>query len=93
MWPFKEKEPKEKEPNHGAETVAELKAFRDIGETFNYLGRTCIVTGHAEWWMDIGIIPKLRFDHCDNPGVIHSSSASPAELPGLINQQKDVPIK
>lgn len=40
MWPFKEKKPERDFTN---ETIADLKNFRDIGETFNYLGRNCIL--------------------------------------------------
>lgn len=85
MWPFGEKEP---ERDKTGEAIAELKAFRDVGETFNYLGRICLVTGHWEWWPRLGVIPLLKFDYCDDVGVLHSCSARRAELPALINQQQ-----
>jgi hypothetical protein len=86
MWPFtKNKEP---EPNRTQECIDRLKAFRDIGETFDYLGRTCIVTGHAEFYPYIGIIPVLKFDYADDHGVIHCMSANIRELPALVNQQE-----
>lgn len=85
MWPFKKKE---HERDTTGEAIAELKAFRDVGETFNYLGRTCVVTGHWEYWRDIGVVPMLKFDYCDDHGVLHAVSARLAELPALRNQQK-----
>ena len=85
MWPFKKKE---HEPNRNLEDISKLRAFRDVGETFNYLGRTCIVTGHWECFPYLGIIPVLKFDYCDDLGKLHSASARLSELPALINQQK-----
>ncbi len=84
MWPFKKTEPK---PDPINDAIAELKAFRDIGETFIYLGRTCMVTAHFEHWPHIGAVPMLKFDYCDNHGVLHSDSVWIALLPGLIKQQ------
>ena len=84
MWPFKKKEPK---PDRTGETIAKLKSFKDIGETFNYLGRTCVVTGHWEYWPYCGVVPMLKFDYADEHGILHSVSANIRELPALINQQ------
>ena len=67
--------------------ITELKAFRDIGETFSYLGRTCVVTGHS--YCESGdAIPMLRFDYADNHGVIHEDYATMNELPVLIKQNQ-----
>jgi hypothetical protein len=85
MWPFKKKEP---ERDWTSEEIEKLKAFRDVGETFNYLGRTCVVTGHWDWWPHIGVIPMLKFDYCDDCGKLHAASARVSELPALENQQK-----
>ena len=85
MWPFtKEKEHK---PNRTQECIEKLKAFRDIGQTFNYLGRVCVVTAHDEFYPYIGKVPLLKFDYADDHGVIHCMSAKIHELPALINQQ------
>ena len=85
MWPFsKKEEPKE---NRTQACIDELRAFRNVGETFNYLGRTCIVTGHCDFHPYVGIIPMLKFDYADEHGVIHSMSAYIRELPALVNQQ------
>ena len=85
MWPFSKKE----EPKEGRTQacIDELKAFRKVGETFNYLGRTCVVTGHFDFYPYTGIFPVLQFDYADEHGVIHSMSANIRELPALINQQ------
>lgn len=84
MWPFKSK-PKS---NPSEEVLDKLRAFREVGETFNYLGRTCIVTGHFDLLPLVGFVPMLKFDYCDDLGVLHSMSAGVGELPGLIKQQE-----
>jgi hypothetical protein len=105
MWPFKKTATMvdvdeealstaikvfKKESDHWADLeLAELKAFRDVGETFNYLGRECVVTGHRYLPGRFGCWPHMQFDYCDNNGVIHSMSARANELPALIKQQNE----
>ena len=84
MWPFNKKEP---ERNYTAEAVAKLKEFKDVGETFNYLGRHCIVTGHWHYLPYVGVVPLLQFDYADDMGKLHHCTARVAELPALVNQQ------
>lgn len=84
MWPFKKKEP---ERNCAGEAIEKLQEFKKIGETFNYLGRTCIVTGHWEFWPCVGVVPLLQFDYADDTGKIHNCKMRVTELPALINQQ------
>lgn len=82
MWSFKKKQ-MGKDPT--VERFEKLERFRKVGETFNYLGRTCIVTNHSvptPW----GPEPRLCFDYCDNAGVIHHLVFSVAELPALMGQ-------
>lgn len=69
--------------------IEEFRQFRDIGETFNYLGRTLIVTAHTETAVDLGEYARLRCDYADNDGVIRQISFQPRELPALIAQQGD----
>ena len=85
MWPFKKKEP---ERDMTGEAIEKLKAFRDVGETFNYLGRTCVVTGHWKFVPYRGAVPMLTFDYCDDHGRLHAASSRVSELPALENQQK-----
>ena len=85
MWPFNKRESK---PNHFEEGISKLKEFRDIGETFNYLGRTCIVTAHYDGHFEMGFYPILKFDYCDDLGVLHNMTACVSELPCLMKQQK-----
>lgn len=95
MWPFKNKERVNEESSKDTITIAinKLKEFRDVGETFNYLGRTCIVTGHCDIkyqgiYSTIVIVPLLKFDYCDNYGVLHSCAFKLNELPAVIKQQE-----
>ena len=83
MWPFTKTEPRE---NGTLEAVNKLKAFRDVGETFQYLGRKCVVTGHVEM-MPWGFVPLLKFDYCDKNGVLHNRSAMLSEIPALEQNQ------
>ena len=58
MWPFsKKEEPKE---NRTQACIDKLQEFRKVGETFNYLGRTCVVTGHSDFYPYLGIVPMLK---------------------------------
>lgn len=70
------------------EAYAEIKAFRDVGETFNYLGRTCVVTGHLTFLPVIGSTPCLIYEYCDDHGVIRERRAFRSEIPALVKQQE-----
>lgn len=85
MWPFRKKD---RESSCLDEGLKKLAAFREVGETFNYLGRTCVVTRHWDYITDLGVIPVLMFDYTDKHGVLHSRTATLGELPGIIAQQK-----
>lgn len=89
MWPFKHKSEPESDYIVNVTPDARLKAFRDIGETFNYLGRECVVTGHGKL-VGIGLAvvyqSELCADYCDNNGVIRQIKFSLSELPILIKQ-------
>lgn len=67
--------------------VQALREFRDLGETFNYLGRTMIVTGHWDDHPEIRPWAVLKCDYADDSGVIRKIEFGPSELPGLIAQQ------
>lgn len=69
MWPFKSK-PKPPPEKHWTEVGHDrLLATFDLGETFQYLGRTCVVTGYFKFdgfWL----CPSLVCDYADEHGVI-----------------------
>lgn len=81
MWQFKKTEPKE---NSTLIAVNKLREFCDIGDSFMYLGRKCVVTGHIGI-MPWGFVPLLEFDYCDNEGRLRKGSAMLSELPALRN--------
>lgn len=89
MWPFKKKTIELERDKIGA-AIAKLEAFRKIGETFNCLGRTCVVTGHWDLLPFVGVVPLLRFDYCDESGRLHAATFLVSELPALENQQKEI---
>ena len=79
MWPFRKKEQKE---SPKIEEINKLREFCDIGDSFMYLGRKCVVTGHTEY-MPWGVVPLLKFDYCDDRGVLHNGSAMLSEIDAL----------
>ncbi len=85
----KNSKPKHKKVSWKEKAVDDLKKFRDIGETFNYLGRTCIVTSHIRHDMCLGSLPALLCDYVDKHGVIRNISFGLDELTGLIKQQEE----
>jgi hypothetical protein len=78
MWPFKGKQ----EIGATEAQVAQFRSFRNVGQKFNYLGRTCIVT-------EINHCPLvlaqayLYADYVDDAGVIHRTRFFFDELPAL----------
>ncbi len=58
MWPFKS-DPLKKE-------VAELKAFRDIGETFRCEGKTYRVKAHTQYLPMVGLKAVLVCEYSYN---------------------------
>ena len=86
MWPFKKEEPEQPKVDRTQECIEELKAFRDIGEKFNYLGATIICTGHFEldfYGLNIRIRPTLKGDYKNDKGEIKAISFGYRELQGL----------
>lgn len=87
MWPFKTKP---REPNWKIQAIKDLRAFRDIGQTFNYLGRTCVVKRHWMLWPHFGPVPELWADYVDEQGIVRTLTFLIGELPGLKAQNPDV---
>lgn len=92
MFPFKRRS--ETNTFNPGGSAAPLRAFRDIGDTFNYLGRECIVTSHGRIVSEgfaMFYQAELCADYCDNDGVIRQLRFSLNELPGLIKQNGGKP--
>lgn len=86
MWPFKKKEPEQPKVDRTQEYIDELRAFRAIGEKFNYLGVTIICTGHSDLdlcGLNIIVRPVLKGDYKNDKGEINPISFSYRELPAL----------
>ena len=87
MWPFKKKEVEEPKVDRTQICIENLKAFRKLGEKFNYLGVTIIVTGHHELELGVGyrlnLRPVLKGDYKNDKGEIKSISFAYRELPAL----------
>lgn len=80
---------RKKEEKAEEDKFSRLKEFRDVGETFQYLGRTCVVTGFMNYPMALCDLPTIMYDYADNNGVIHSALASIHKLEAIIAQQHD----
>ena len=63
------------------ERIKEFKEFRDIGETFNFLGITCLV---VRFESDI-----MTVDYVDNHGVLQFSKFTYEDLPLLKKQNEE----
>ena len=87
MWTFKKKETEEPKIDRTLICIDELNAFRKLGEKFNYLGVTIIVTGHHELEMGVGyglnVRPVLKGDYKNYNGEIKPISFAYRELPAL----------
>jgi hypothetical protein len=79
---------KSKKVNPEKEAYDAIKAFRDIGEPFNYLGVNCVVTAHDKFIPYVGAIPALQFDYCDKNGIIHSAYCFASEMQAVIKQNE-----
>lgn len=89
MWPFKNK-PKERTPRQ--RDFDALVAWRKVGETFDYLGRTCHLVRHGRrvWiGVDFGYLlePGIEADYVDNHGVIHRIEFEWGESMRLMEEQ------
>ena len=93
MWPFKSKEVEEQESWQDrqkkiiAAEIAEVRAWRDVGDEFNYLGIKCQVTKCSTWggWC---MLPCIEADYIDNNGIIHHISFKYSNLDWLIKQNE-----
>jgi hypothetical protein len=63
-----------------------LEEFREIGETFLYMGRTCCVVSHSVYAGTQGLIPGLRYQYTDNNGVIRDQTVFMPDVHGLISR-------
>lgn len=83
MW-FKRKKKKDQGPSPTQIAFDELEAFRKVGETFQYLGTTMMVTRHWEITRGFHGMPDIRpclvCDYADKNGVIHQASFGTGEL-------------
>jgi len=89
MWPFKKNEAPA-QPSRKQQLVAEMRAWREVGETFTYLGRVCVVTGYATLLphrLGINVCVELLADYSDDHGVIRSVAFSPVEWRAIAEQQ------
>lgn len=87
LWPFGKSKPAEISP--ATQLLRQLMQWRSLGQTFDYLGRTCIVTGH--WWVVFDdSVTGITADYADELGVIHSIKFGPGESRGLMERDASV---
>ncbi len=94
MWPFTRKtDPEEKKPSQWEEAqrcADELRAWRAVGQPFEYLGRRMIVVAHSRIEFHPGIslpaptlLPGIKARYADDSGVVHTIDFSEAESRAL----------
>lgn len=72
-----------------------IKDFREIGQTFNYLGKLCIVTGYDK---NISLIDDLisakccsvKFSYIDDHGIIRHCAMFGEELDAVLRHNRDL---
>lgn len=87
MWPFTKKPEVSEKPyprykDYGAETMQDMRKWRDIGETFEFLGKTFSVVSHGQYSYSIAgwphnqtqSIPELKAIYVDLHGVVREIS-------------------
>lgn len=87
---FGKQEVKPKKPDWKNQLVKELKAWRPMGKTFQYCGRTLVVTNYWRSHFDgISVYTSvgIEADYADDLGVIHSIRFSASESRALMEQQ------
>lgn len=60
---------KDQKPNPVLEMLDALRAWREIGQMFSYLGRHCVVIGHWSHSYE-QTYPCLRYEYADDEGRI-----------------------
>lgn len=75
-------EAKPKEPS----AIERLKAWRDIGDTFEYLGKTCVVTRHYKVYGH-GKRPCIIACYADNNGILRDAYFSVDEIEAIQRTQ------
>lgn len=96
MWPFTRKQ-KDEQPNHKEAAVMRLRAFRGVGEEFDYMGVRMVVRSHTDCHvthLGVSCWPSLQCDYVDQLGRIQKAAFTPADLPGLrrMNGEDEPPV-
>ena len=95
-WPFAKKaEVQQKGPSEWERAearVAALRAWRDVGQEFEYLGRRMVVVKHSrmETWPGLHfptlhLVPELNARYADDHGELHTLVMSEAEALALMH--------
>lgn len=81
--------PKKEEQDDYAIALDRLLAFRQPGETFNYLGRKMLVTCIEREDLGYGVyLPKLQCWYADDKGELHSVTFGTWDLKAMEAEQR-----
>jgi hypothetical protein len=107
MWPFKTKSPAggyvaAEIPGTALSTWSAdkeradaLRAWREVGQEFEYLGRRMVVAAHERieyHGLNIRFVPELKARYTDNNGMVHTLVFSEAEALALAFEHLSRPI-
>lgn len=95
-WPFEKKtEPKEQGPSQfelDEASIAALRAWRGVGQEFEFLGRRMVVAKHyrVDFTTDlyggsVRMVPEVHARYADDRGEVHTLVLSEAEAFALAN--------
>ncbi len=85
MWPFKVSTAKDDVCSKDVlfqEAVSDLKAFRDVGEKFTYLGISMIVESHSRYY-PFGNLAQITAGYRNTHGELKYACFCRRELPAL----------
>ena len=71
--------------------ISEMKAFRSVGQKFNYLGVEIMVTDHCsieDTGLGFLIKPELQGNYVNNSGEIVGISFDYKDLPAIISENE-----
>lgn len=98
MWPFaskpKDVKPARPERDWGAETMAEMRKWRDIGDTFEFLGTKFSVVSHGTYSYSVMVwphiytqsTPELKAIYVDLQGCIREITFNSAQWEAIKKQ-------
>lgn len=89
MWPFARKQFEPKSSSRADQAIEQIRAWRAIGESFNYLGYDCFVSSYSQLDRVQGrLVHRVRLsaDYRDGKGRIRHISFNWPQIQALMQK-------